>query len=187
MIATKDPRADAKLQNLPQADLDDLWRFRHPEDGGEKITLEAIAVQVPRLYGFTISLAALSGFYAWLGLKRRLDQRNELIDQLLRDAAAQPGATPEAIERKAQVLFMTETVAREDLKGFAKIAKIGQDRVKLDQNKEVLKLNQEKVSHDERRLKLLEAKAAKADAAKEVLGTTLSPEEQNRRLREILK
>ena len=40
---------------------------------------------------------------------------------------------------------------------------------------------------DTRRLAILEAKAAQADAAKDVLGTSLSPEEQNRRLREILK
>ena len=40
---------------------------------------------------------------------------------------------------------------------------------------------------DTRKLMLLEAKAAQADAAKDVLETKLTPEEQNRRLREILK
>ena len=40
---------------------------------------------------------------------------------------------------------------------------------------------------DARKLAVLEAKAAQADQAKDVLGTQLTPEEQNRRLREILK
>lgn len=40
---------------------------------------------------------------------------------------------------------------------------------------------------DERRLALLEEKARQNDASREVLGTDLSPEEQTRRLREILK
>ena len=168
MTANKDPRADAKLQNLPDAALEELWRLRHPEEGGTKSTLESIAAHMPAMHGCSISLAALSGFYRWLDLKRRMDQRNDLIDQLLRDAAAAPDATPEKIERRAQVLFMTEAVARQDLKGFASIAAIGQNRVKLDQNKETLKLNKERVGHDERKLKLLEDKAAQADKASAV-------------------
>jgi hypothetical protein len=40
---------------------------------------------------------------------------------------------------------------------------------------------------DERKLVLLEQKAAQADAAKEVIKSKLTPEEQRRRLKEILK
>lgn len=40
---------------------------------------------------------------------------------------------------------------------------------------------------DSRKLAILEAKAKQCDQAKEVLTTKLTPEEQNRRLREILK
>jgi hypothetical protein len=45
----------------------------------------------------------------------------------------------------------------------------------------------QKTSMDERKLVLLEQKAAQADAAKEVIKSKLTPEEQRRRLKEILK
>jgi hypothetical protein len=40
---------------------------------------------------------------------------------------------------------------------------------------------------NERKIAILEQKAAQADAAKDVLGQQISAEEQTRRLREILK
>jgi hypothetical protein len=48
-------------------------------------------------------------------------------------------------------------------------------------------LNVQKSFMDERKLVLLEQKAAQADAAKEVIKSKLTPEEQRRRLKEILK
>jgi hypothetical protein len=48
-------------------------------------------------------------------------------------------------------------------------------------------LDVQKTSMDERKLVLLEQKAAQADAAKEVIKSKLTPEEQRRRLKEILK
>jgi hypothetical protein len=48
-------------------------------------------------------------------------------------------------------------------------------------------LNVKKVALDERKLALLEKKAAAFDQAKEVIESKLSPEEQKKRLKEILK
>lgn len=48
-------------------------------------------------------------------------------------------------------------------------------------------LEQQKISLAERRVSLLEKKAAAFDAAKEVFTSTLSPEEQRQRLKEILR
>ena len=46
-------------------------------------------------------------------------------------------------------------------------------------------LKAEQLAQDKRRLKILEAKAAQADAAKQVTQSTLTPEERDRKLRNI--
>ena len=46
-------------------------------------------------------------------------------------------------------------------------------------------LTAEQLAQDKRRLKILEAKAAQADAAKQVTQSTLTPEERDRKLRNI--
>ena len=46
-------------------------------------------------------------------------------------------------------------------------------------------LRAEQLAQDKRRLKILEAKAAQADAAKQVTQSTLTPEERDRKLRNI--
>jgi hypothetical protein len=48
-------------------------------------------------------------------------------------------------------------------------------------------LNVKKVAQDERKLLILEKKAAQLDQVKEVMDAKLSPEEQRKRLKEILK
>ena len=53
----KEIRADAKLKNLSAEQLEIMWRFRYPEEGGARLTLEAIAVEVPLRFGFACSLS----------------------------------------------------------------------------------------------------------------------------------
>ena len=67
-MSDKEIRADAKLKNLPAEAHEELWRFRNPEEGGEKLTLDAIAVEVPLRYGFPVAVSTLSEFYRWLRL-----------------------------------------------------------------------------------------------------------------------
>lgn len=187
MKATKLIRADAKLQNLPAEALQDLWRFRHPEEGGEPMTLEAICAELPNLFGFSVALSTLSAFYSWLTVKRRLDARNALADQLKMELAKNPEVSEDQIRRAGQRLFMAEGILEKDAKVFAEMVKIGQNETRLKQNDQKLGLQKQVVKLDERKLALLEAKAAQADAAKDVLGQKLTAEEQTRRLREILK
>lgn len=186
MDPDKEPRADAKLQNLPQEELDVMWRFRNPEKGGERMTLEAIAVEVPLRYGFTISLSSLSQFYRWLKLKRRFAVRTDTIEQIKLELAKDPNISAEQVEKAGQVLFMTEGIVEKDARVFANMVKIGQARVKLEQNEVKLGLSKEVVELDKRRLALLEAKATKADQAAEVTRNgTMSAEEKQARMKEI--
>ena len=189
-MSDKEIRSDAKLKNLAEKDPQfaaEMWRFRHPEDDGQKLTLEAICAALPGLCGLSCSISTLSEFYAWLRVKRRLDARASLADQLKLELAKDPDLTEDQIRRAGQRLFMAEGIIEKDARVFADMVKIGQNETKLAQNEAKLKISKQALSHDARRLALLEAKAAKADQAKEVLATKLSPEEQNRRLREILK
>ena len=74
-MSDKEIRADAKLKNLPAQALEDLWLMRNPGEDGEKLTLEAITVAIPGLYGFSCSLSSVSEFFKWLRLKRRRQLR----------------------------------------------------------------------------------------------------------------
>jgi len=150
-MSDKEIRADAKLKNLPAEALEELWRFRNPEEGGEKMTLEAIAVEVPLRFGFTCSLSSLSEFYKWLRMKRRMDSAAERAEQARLELAKDPSITPEDIERVAQTVFTAETLEAGNVKGYVALAK--------------LRLQSRALDHDARRLAVLEAKAAKADEA----------------------
>lgn len=169
----KEIRSDAKLKNLPPQALEDLWRFRNPEEDGEKLTLEAILVQVQENYGFTCSLSSLSEFYKWLRLKRRMDSARERAEQARVELANDPNVSPADLARIGQKVFTAEMVEDGNVKAFVELVKL-----QLQADKQAIEL---------RKLEILEAKAAQLDSAKEVLTTKLSPEEQNRRLREILK
>jgi hypothetical protein len=169
----KEIRADAKLKNLAAEQLDTLWRLRNPEPGGEKLTLEAILVALPGLVGFSSSLASLSEFYKWLRLKRRIESAAQRANQARLELARDPSVTPADLDRLGQMVFTAETVEDGNVKAFVELSKLRMQARSLELN--------------ERKIAILEQKAAQADAAKDVLGQQISAEEQTRRLREILK
>ena len=162
----KEIRSDAKLKNLPPQALEDLWRFRNPEEDGEKLTLEAIAVEIPLRYGFTCSLSSLSEFYKWLRLKRRMDSAAERASQARIQLASDPAMSPEMLARVGQMVFTAETIEDGNVKAYVEL-------VKLQLQARALEINA-------RKLKLLEdtAKEAKAritaltNAAKSTGGLT---------------
>lgn len=169
----KEIRSDAKLKNLPETALEELWLMRHPGEDGEKLTMEAIAVEIPLRYGFTVSLSSLSEFYKWLRLKKRMEAARSRAEQARLALASDPNITPADLSRIGQMVFTAETIEDGNVKAYVELVK--------------LQLQAAKQDIEIRKLKVMEAKAAQADAAKGVLETKLSPEEQNRRLREILK
>lgn len=189
----KEPEAhvNSPLQLRAEQDAafaEEMWRFRHPEEGGQKLTLEAIMVEVPLRYGIAVgSLDTLSRFYKWLGLRRRFQAKNDFIRQLQEEMRKDPKFSEDQIKKVGRRLFLTESVIDKDRKLFVDMVKIGQNDVKLDQNDQKIAISKEVVELDKRRLEILEKKAAQTDAAKDVIKQKLNPEEENRRLREILK
>jgi hypothetical protein len=136
----KEIRADAKLKNLPPQALEDLWRYRNPEEDGEKLTLEAILVQVEKEYGFTCSLSSLSEFYKWLRLKRRMESAAERASQARLQLASDPTMSPEILARVGQMVFTAETIEDGNVKAYVELVKLQLQARSLEINARKLKL-----------------------------------------------
>ena len=164
MRAEKLIRADAKLKNLCEEDLQTLWRLRHPETGGEVMTLEAICVHIMETFGISIALSSLSGFYRWLELKRRLDARADAVEQFKQDLARNGNKSNEEIKRAGQMLFLTEGILEKDDRKFFGAVKMDTDAARLKQGDAKIGLQKEALAQSERKLAMLEAAAAEAKA-----------------------
>lgn len=148
-MSDKEIRSDAKLKNLHPQALEDLWLMRNPGEDGEKLSLEAIAAAVPGLYGFTVSLSALSEFYKWLRLKRRMEAAAQRASQARTELARDPSITPADLSRIGQMVFTAETIEDGNVKAYVELVK--------------LQLQSAKQDIELRKLKMLEDKAARLD------------------------
>jgi hypothetical protein len=175
MSKIKKPRADSKLKNLPEAAQEAMWLLMHPSDAETTAwTLEAVAVHVLDTFNFSVSLSTLSEWHSWYALKRRMEAAAERANQTSIELAKNSDMTPEDIERVAQTVFTAETLEAGNVKGYVALAK--------------LRLQSRALDHDARRLAVLEAKAAKADEAGQVMGDgKLSEEEKAAKLKQIFR
>ena len=145
----KEIRADAKLKNLPPEMLETLWRLRNPEEDGKKLTFVEVLAWLKEEQGIESSMGALSEFYSWLRLKLRIESAAQRANQVRMQLAKDSSITPDDLERIAQTVFTAETIEGGDVEAFVKLA--------------TLNLNKRRVDQDERKLKLLESKAARMD------------------------
>lgn len=146
----KEVRADAKLKNLPPEVQDMMWRLRNPdEEMDKKFTFVEVLAWLKQEYGVESSLGALSEFYSWLRMKHRMLVAAARAQQARLELAKDPSITPQDLERVAQTVFTAETLEEGNVKGYVALAKLGLQRRALDQ--------------DERKIKLLESKAARMD------------------------
>ena len=170
----KQPRADAKIKTLPEETQAGLFRLFSAEGGRDAMTLEEVRGVLASQHGLSVSLASLSEWRSWYGLRARMDAAKCRAEQArLERLSKNPDMSPEKLEAVAQMVFTAETLEGGDIKNYVALA--------------TLRLNERRTRLEERRVAVLEMKAAQADQAKDVLGQSLTPEEQNRRLREILK
>ena len=156
------------MKNLPTEMLETLWRLRNPEEDGKKSTFVEVLAWLKE-QGIDSSLGALSEFYSWLKLKRRIESAAERATQVRMELAKDSTINPDDLERIAQTVFTAETIEGGDVESYVKLA--------------TLNLNRRRVDQDERKLKLLEAKAAKLDAMETAINAinadkNLTPEQQ---------
>ena len=162
------------MKTLPEDVQEGLFRLFTATEDRPAMTLEEVTGVVATRCGLSVSLDTLSRWRSWYSLRSRMEAAKAKAEQARLEMLTQnPDMSPERLEEVAQMVFTAETLEGGDIKNYVALA--------------TLRLNQRRTEMDERKLKLLEAKAAQADAAKEVLGSGLSTEEQNKRLREILK
>lgn len=165
----KEIRADAKLKNLPPEILEELWRYRNPEDDGQKLTYVEVLAVLHSKHGISSSLGALSEFYSWLRLKLRIERAAERATQVRLELAKDSAITPDDLERIAQTVFTAEALEGKDVEGYVKLA--------------TLRLNRQRVNQDERKLSIIEAKARRLDEAEAAIqrissNQDLTPEAQ---------
>lgn len=148
--------------------------MRHPEEGGEVMTLEAICVEIPRLYNVSCSMGALSNFYKWLRLKRRMEEAKSRSQQVMEELAREGGMSAEELMEAGQMVFASETLDNGNVKAFVQLLKVRNDSKRLEQ--------------ESRRIVLLERKADLADRAKTVSDDDdLTDEEKAQRMKQIFR
>lgn len=172
------PRPESKLLNLPEEQQAQLaeWLL-------SGMPYHEAKVLVQKEFGVSVSLSKFSAFWAAVCSPALLAKRaravnlaNDVADQARKHPGKFDEATIDALKQKAFELASSPNGKPKDVKALfalvlkAKDQEAGEKRLKLD----------------ERKVAILEKKAAAYDKAKEVFEAELSPDEQKRRLKEIL-
>ena len=120
-----DTRADAKLRDLPKADLLFLWSCRNPAPGEKRLTFSRIRAEILPRYGTTMSGSTLSDFYAWLKVWKRWEDSKDFAMQARAELAKDPLVSDEELDKFADRVMKTEVAVTKDVKGYVAIRKLG--------------------------------------------------------------
>jgi hypothetical protein len=174
----KEIRADAKLKNLQPEVLEELWRYRNPEEDGQKLTFVEVLAVLQSKHGISSSLGALSEFYSWLRMERRMAAARARAEQARTMLASDPEATPEAIARVGQMTFTAEMVSDGNVKAFVELEKLRMANRQLDLDQEKFKIIKAKAD----RLDAMESKAKELKAGGGLSAETLEMLEKQLRI-----
>lgn len=175
-----------KLKLLAPAKQEVIWGWREEIVDGKPLTNAAIRNRIAAKFDIRLQLdKQLSEFWRWYGAQQELEQSNDLIEQFEEFTRTRnPDWSADKVRDIGIQFFLAHTTAKKDASKFATI-------VTLDQNERFGKTKaaqkDRQLDQQDRKIKLLEQKAAKFDEAKGVIESQLSPEEQKKRLKEILK
>lgn len=164
----KKQRSDAVLKTLPPALQVELFARCNAA------SYSAVRAWLREAHSITTSEGALSKFYAWFPLSRRLEQAATFADTLKQQIEQLPAMNGRAAELSdiTQIAFEMQAAQEQDGELFFNLRKLR------------LKERDQKLA--ERRIVLLEQKAAQADAAKAVTtDAELSPAQREQKLKEI--
>lgn len=115
----KKQRSDAKLKSLPAEQQAVLFQLLQQK------SLEEARGRIAKDLGIQTSVRALSEFFAWYPLSRRLEQAATFADQLKAQLASLPqwqGRAAE-LEQLAQIAFETQAVQEQDPELFIALKK----------------------------------------------------------------
>ncbi len=170
-------RADSVLGTLPEDRQETIAAYARThtlEDTIAWLAADGVRISRSRLSVWLSSFSLRQAFKA-------AEQSTEEFAAFLRESF--PDIDPAELDRRAALFFQGEAMKTGDAETYLAFAtarhKAETDRARLAQKERSLSL-------DERKLRLIEAKAAQADAAEKTLGeSTLTPEERMTRIRQI--
>lgn len=171
MSTSRKPRGDSVLKTLPPerqaAIIEYLLEHTQPE------TREWLAAD-----GVKTSNASLSEFYSWYQLRKQfsaVEQDTLTVIDLLR--RKRPDLDKSELDDYAAEYFQLRALKLDDPETY----------LQWSTARSNARLKERALALEERRVKLLEEKAAKADQAEQIEGSTLSEAEKADRIRAIFK
>lgn len=173
---SKKPRSDAKLLGMPPHYREALIRWLTEDN----LSYAEARDRLKKEYSVSTSTGALSQFYATQCFSLRYSQAKEVADTVAEQMGNSPDKFDEAtISLIRQKAFERAVAKNGNLDELAILAKMLHDSAKL-------RLKVQDQSLQERRVALLEKKAAAYDQAKGVLGDKeLSEEEKAIKMRSL--
>lgn len=143
-------RADAKLKRLPEELRRQIWLMRNPQDvEDKKFTMDELVVWLRKEHQVQTSTTAMHSFLPWLDMWMRMDMAKDRAAQASEEIAKDPNSTPESVARVGQMVFTSEMVNQGNVKAFVELERIRLQAISLE--------------NENRKLKLLESKAARLD------------------------
>lgn len=173
---SRKPRSDSKLDSLPEHQREMLVRWLVEEN----VSYDDARTRLHNDFGVETSVGALQQFYARRCFTLRASEAKHFADTVVQQALANgenfDAATLALIKQKA---FERAYAKNGDIDELATLARIMGDSAKLE-------LKQREVAIAERRIALLENKAAQADEAAGIAANpNLTPAEKEARTKAV--
>ena len=176
MSRPKKTRGDSVLGTLPEDRQLDIANQARAHTLAE--TIEWL-----RADGIRIGQTALSEWLSSWQLRQTFLRAESSANQFKQWLAQSfPDLSESEMDRRAALQFQFESMKTGDPETYLAFA-TARHKAKIDTAK--LKLKEQQVALDSRRVALLEKKAAQADQAKQVVESKFTPEEQQIKLRQI--
>lgn len=157
MSAAKKPRADSVLKTLPPERQSAIAAYAREHTLQQTVAWLAAD-------GLKTSDSSLSDFLSWFALQQQLKRNESTVETLVANmVATRPGWTPEQIHAAGQSFFTALAMEQQNVDAWV-----------LTQR---LALQREQLALEDRRVKLLEQKAAAYDEVKKAVNSGgLTPE-----------
>jgi hypothetical protein len=171
------PRADSVLATLPEERQDaiaELCRTKTLDEVVQELKADGVRTSRSRL---SVWLSSWSLKQAFRHAENSTDEFQKFLEQKW------PQLDPAELDHRASLFFQAEAMKAGDPETYLAFASARQkakmDAAKLEQKERSLQL-------DERKLRLLEKRAAQAEAAEKVVGDAqLTPEQKQQKMRQI--
>lgn len=169
-MSARKQRSDATLKTLPEVVQEQLFALLRTESYAN------VRVAVREKWDVETSAASLSEFFRWYPTTRRLEAAQSTADQVEKTlrTLGDVNLDDAKIQKAVQAVFEAEALRTGDSETYIGLANI--------------RLKREAGERDDRRIKLLEKKAAQADEAEGVTkDASLTPEQKQARMRQIFR